>query len=106
MGLERSTCAKYGMAYVARAIGSRSPRSSQGQGKPATRRRGTGESKFKTLVGNSVMLLFLKVSRTGQRTLISRFTGEPCAVKVASTVRGGAVGKVPVMVTRWPPTLR
>ncbi len=32
-------------------------------------------------------------------------TGEPCALKGASTVRRGAVGNVPAMVTRWPPTL-
>jgi hypothetical protein len=33
-------------------------------------------------------------------------TGEPCALKGARTVRGGAVGNVPVMATRLPPTLR
>ena len=33
------------------------------------------------------------------------FTGEPGAMKVASPVRRGAVGKVPARVTRWPPTL-
>jgi hypothetical protein len=27
-------------------------------------------------------------------------------LKVASTVRGGAVGKVAAMLTRWPPTLQ
>lgn len=32
-------------------------------------------------------------------------TGEPDAVKVARPVRGGAVGKVSAMITRWPPTL-
>ena len=32
-------------------------------------------------------------------------TGEPDAVKVACPVRGGAVGKVSAMITRWPPTL-
>ena len=31
--------------------------------------------------------------------------GEPCAVKIASTVRRGADGKVSVMITRWLPTL-
>ena len=31
--------------------------------------------------------------------------GEPDAVKVARPVRRGAVGKVPVKVTRWLPTL-
>ncbi len=32
-------------------------------------------------------------------------TGEPCALKGASTVRGGAVGNVLARVTRLPPTL-
>src|SRR6266851_5877910 len=36
---------------------------------------------------------------------ITNDTGEPCAVKAASTVRGGAVGNVPAMATRLPPTL-
>ena len=31
-------------------------------------------------------------------------SGEPCAVKVASTVRRGAVGNTSYVV-RWPPTL-
>jgi hypothetical protein len=32
-------------------------------------------------------------------------TGEPDAVKVARPVRGGAVGNVPIMAARLPPTL-
>ncbi len=36
---------------------------------------------------------------------ITNDTGEPDAVKVARPVRGGAVGNVPAMATRLPPTL-
>src|SRR5438105_10391475 len=36
----------------------------------------------------------------------TRLTGEPDALKGASPVRRGAVGKVPAKVTRWPPTLQ
>src|SRR5262245_812605 len=35
-----------------------------------------------------------------------RLTGEPDVLKGTSPVRRGAVGKVPVWVTRWPPTLQ
>ena len=41
----RSSPTERGMAYRARAPGSRSPRSSRRSGKPATGRRGTGETR-------------------------------------------------------------
>src|SRR5919199_5239130 len=87
-----------GMAYRARALGSRSCRSSRGgdgppgrSGKPATGRRAAG-GRQEGREGGEMPSANLRDGAS---------TGEPCAAKAACTVRGGAVGKR-VAQTRTP----
>ena len=75
-----------GMTYTARAAGSQSTRSTRMPGViPRTGGRGAGE-------GGHTPTGAVEAATAQDRW--SRIPGEPCAVKVACTVREGAVGKV------------
>ncbi len=99
------------IAYRARAPRRRSLRSSPRPGKPVTWRReagGPGRREPGRRNARDVVRRIVVSDREGgtsTRPPKNPATGEPCAVKVASTVRRGADGKGAERPPRRPPTL-
>src|SRR2546428_8704572 len=85
------------MAYRARALGSRSRRSSPRSGKPATWRRAAGGCFFKVLGARDAPIL-TPYERDPLESRLRR--------KDAWSVREGADGKGPALAPRQPPTSR
>lgn len=89
-----------GIAYGARALRRRSRRSTPRSGKPATWGRAAGVK-----IPQSSEVREMREAETVLGIIQQDDTGEPGTLKGVRPVRRGADRKVPVTVTRWPPTL-
>jgi len=114
VALGRFAVTEHGMAYGARTLRLRSPHSSRGcyappgrTGKPSTGLRGTGDSirSHREVREMRSAKTVLSIMRDCLCVLAQESLASDVIRKRSCVVLRGAVGKVPLEVTRWPPTL-